>query len=159
MLRVVCLVSTLLAASCASTPAAMAPVDASLRIVSWNMEHLAAADGSGCRPRTEVDYAALRAMVQRLDADFEHIVRLKHWADLYLHEGVRDFAWAPARAIAFLRPFLVGGAVPHGLSVDAGFQIKRAAFDEMRAELKKDNEDELYELPLWPSDQCAVVFI
>ena len=40
-----------------------------LRIASWNLEHLAESDGSGCKPRTESDYAALRAMVGRLDAD------------------------------------------------------------------------------------------
>ena len=43
--------------------------DAGLRIASWNLEHLAEADGTGCRPRTEADYAALRAYAARLDAD------------------------------------------------------------------------------------------
>lgn len=33
------------------------------------MEHLAEADNSGCRPRTEADYAAMRGYVTRLDAD------------------------------------------------------------------------------------------
>ena len=33
------------------------------------MEHLAEADGSGCRPRSEADYAAMRAYVANLDAD------------------------------------------------------------------------------------------
>lgn len=58
----------LLAAACAST----LPIDdtpQSLRIVSWNLEHLAEANGSGCRPRQEEDYAALRAFADRLDAD------------------------------------------------------------------------------------------
>jgi endonuclease/exonuclease/phosphatase family metal-dependent hydrolase len=40
-----------------------------LRLATWNIEHLAAADGAGCRPRTQADYAALRAVVERLDAD------------------------------------------------------------------------------------------
>lgn len=38
-------------------------------LASWNMEHLAEADGSGCRPRTEADYAAMRAYVESLGAD------------------------------------------------------------------------------------------
>ncbi|ANB18726.1 endonuclease/exonuclease/phosphatase family protein [Dokdonella koreensis] len=40
-----------------------------LKIASWNLEHLAEADGSGCRPRTEADYAALRRYADQLDAD------------------------------------------------------------------------------------------
>lgn len=42
---------------------------ATLKLASWNMEHLAQADGSGCRPRSEADYAAMRAYVASLDAD------------------------------------------------------------------------------------------
>jgi len=33
------------------------------------MEHLAERDGTGCRPRTEADYAAMRGYVAELDAD------------------------------------------------------------------------------------------
>ena len=40
-----------------------------LVLASWNLEHLAAADGAGCRARTEADYAALRAEAAGLAAD------------------------------------------------------------------------------------------
>jgi len=40
-----------------------------LRLATWNIEHLAAADGAGCRPRTAADYARLRGVAERLDAD------------------------------------------------------------------------------------------
>lgn len=43
--------------------------DVGLRIVAWNMEHLAEADDSGCRPRTEADYQALRQFADTLEAD------------------------------------------------------------------------------------------
>lgn len=43
--------------------------DADLKIATWNLEHLAEADGSGCRPRSETDYAALRRYAEELDAD------------------------------------------------------------------------------------------
>lgn len=57
--------------SCAVAPIVPpAPtVAATLTIASWNMEHLAEADGTGCRPRTEADYAAMRDYLETLDAD------------------------------------------------------------------------------------------
>lgn len=40
-----------------------------LKLVSWNLEFLAEKDGSGCEPRVESDYAAMRRIVESLDAD------------------------------------------------------------------------------------------
>ncbi|MDQ3040455.1 MAG: endonuclease/exonuclease/phosphatase family protein [Pseudomonadota bacterium] len=38
-------------------------------MATWNMEHLAERNGSGCRPRTDADYAAMRDYVGALEAD------------------------------------------------------------------------------------------
>lgn len=43
--------------------------EAPLKVASWNLEHLAARDGQGCRPREEADYALLRRHAETLDAD------------------------------------------------------------------------------------------
>lgn len=59
----------LLAGACASAPRDGVVADAPLRIASWNLEHLAEANDSGCRPRTDDEYEALRAFAERLDAD------------------------------------------------------------------------------------------
>jgi endonuclease/exonuclease/phosphatase family metal-dependent hydrolase len=40
-----------------------------VKLAAWNIEHLAEANSSGCRPRTDADYAALRAYVDGLAAD------------------------------------------------------------------------------------------
>lgn len=45
------------------------PVAATLTLASWNMEHLAERNDSGCRPRGDADYAAMRAYADALDAD------------------------------------------------------------------------------------------
>ena len=61
----------LLATACAGAPGP-APTNAtvgSIKLASWNMEHLAERNGSGCRPRSEADYAAMRAYVDDLGAD------------------------------------------------------------------------------------------
>lgn len=65
-IALVSVVSALALAAC-SHVAPSSP--ATLKIASWNMEHLAEADGSGCRARTDSDYAAMREYVARLDAD------------------------------------------------------------------------------------------
>ena len=61
----------LLTVSCEGIPGrdgATAPA-ATITLASWNMEHLAEANGSGCRPRTDADYAAMRAYADALAAD------------------------------------------------------------------------------------------
>jgi endonuclease/exonuclease/phosphatase family metal-dependent hydrolase len=40
-----------------------------IRLATWNIEHLAERNGTGCRPRTDEDYAQLRAHAERLGAD------------------------------------------------------------------------------------------
>lgn len=61
----------LFAGACTGTPSPGTGPTAgpSLKLASWNMEHLAEANGSGCRPRTDADYAAMRAYVDGLGAD------------------------------------------------------------------------------------------
>jgi endonuclease/exonuclease/phosphatase family metal-dependent hydrolase len=51
---------------CNARAHAQAPV---LRLATWNLEHLAAAAGHGCRPRDEADYERLRHEAARLSAD------------------------------------------------------------------------------------------
>lgn len=49
--------------------AAPAPGERPLTLASWNLEFLAEKDGVGCAPRTAEDYAAMRPIANRLDAD------------------------------------------------------------------------------------------
>jgi endonuclease/exonuclease/phosphatase family metal-dependent hydrolase len=51
---------------------------AELMLATWNIEHLAAADGAGCRPRTERDYERLRDVVARLDADIVAVQEIQN---------------------------------------------------------------------------------
>jgi endonuclease/exonuclease/phosphatase family metal-dependent hydrolase len=57
--------------ACTGTPSpGTGPTSApALKLASWNMEHLAERNGSGCRPRTDADYAEMRAYVDGLGAD------------------------------------------------------------------------------------------
>lgn len=44
-------------------------VAGTLKLATWNLEHLAEHNGEGCRPRTDADYTALRAYADKLNAD------------------------------------------------------------------------------------------
>lgn len=57
-----------LLSGCAGTLPVSTP-EAPLKVASWNLEHLAARDGQGCRPREEADYALLRRHADALGAD------------------------------------------------------------------------------------------
>lgn len=58
-------------AGCASPPRDEARLsqERTIKIATWNLEHLAERDGTGCRPRTEDDYATLRRHAAALGAD------------------------------------------------------------------------------------------
>lgn len=62
---------TLFAGACTGTlnPSGEPSPSPTIRLAAWNIEHLAEADGTGCRPRTAADYAALREYVADLNAD------------------------------------------------------------------------------------------
>ena len=61
----------LFAGACTGTPSpGTGPTSGpTLKLASWNMEHLAERNGSGCRPRTDADYVTMRAYVDGLGAD------------------------------------------------------------------------------------------
>lgn len=59
----------LLASACSAPRPRPAAAPATLTLASWNMEHLAQRNNSGCRPRGDADYAAMRAYAEALDAD------------------------------------------------------------------------------------------
>lgn len=61
----------LFGSACTGTPGPGTGPNAgpTLKLAAWNMEHLAERNGSGCRPRTDADYAAMRTYVENLGAD------------------------------------------------------------------------------------------
>lgn len=59
-----------LAISCVAFAAAPArAAEGPIKIATWNLENLAEANGTGCRPRDDADYGKLRNYAERLDAD------------------------------------------------------------------------------------------
>jgi len=69
--RIPILIAASVLAGCVQTPPGEvpAPADRPLKVATWNLEHLAENDGTGCRPRSETDYAELRRQADLLNAD------------------------------------------------------------------------------------------
>lgn len=63
------------------TPTGSGPVlDRPIKVATWNVEHLAEQNDTGCRPRTDADYADLRRHVAALDADVIAIQEVENQA-------------------------------------------------------------------------------
>jgi endonuclease/exonuclease/phosphatase family metal-dependent hydrolase len=60
--------ASLLGCAPAQTPD-LGTANPTIRLATWNLEHLAANNGTGCRARTDADYQALREHADRLGAD------------------------------------------------------------------------------------------
>ena len=120
----------LLTGSCSGIPDrdADAAHASTITLASWNMEHLAERNDSGCRPRTDADYAAMRAYVDALAAD---VIAFQEVESRAAAERVFD----PARynieieqRIGTGRKGECGGADRAGLTVNAqrtGFAIRK----------------------------------
>ena len=114
----------LIAALLAWTPTLAPAAEQILKLVSWNLEHLAAQDRQGCRPRDSSAYAAIRRYLERLGADvvaFQEVQnraaarRAFPAADYDIHISNR-----PARKFESCR-----GNDNRGLMQRAGFAVRK----------------------------------
>lgn len=65
-----------------------------------------------------------------------HIERLYGWANIYMHAGLKQYAWSPLAALAYLHPFLIGGRHSRGWSVHAGIRASRGVVREVQQEVE-----------------------
>jgi hypothetical protein len=90
---------------------------------------------------------------------FENIKRINSWANLFMHYGFKFYAWAPARVLEYIRPFLIGGTVVNGTrTVDSGVVATQSAFDRVRTEIRTRVEAEVkFDIALDNPKYCDVV--
>lgn len=111
---------------CAPLPQTNTQEAPAWRIATWNLEHLAEADGTGCRPRQEADYADLRRHAATLDAD---VIAFQEVESKAAAERVFD----PAKYDIVIsgRPQTARGGTCHGAAgqsirhQDVGFAIRK----------------------------------
>ncbi|MES2858612.1 MAG: endonuclease/exonuclease/phosphatase family protein [Pseudomonadota bacterium] len=139
----------LLASACMPFPErdAERPREATLKLAAWNMEHLAERNGSGCRPRSDADYAAMRGYADALGAD---VIALQEVESKAAAQRVFD----PARYTVVIeersgtgRSGECGGSAGAGRTINAqrtGFAVRNGiAFDRQPdvTELQVGNPD------------------
>ena len=123
-------------AGCVGGPPATEREAGPLRLAAWNIEHLAEANGTGCRPRTDADYQALRAYAEVLDADVIAVQEVESKAAV---ERVFD----PSRYVVVVEDRVAsgrGGACrgEDGLTIRdqrTGFAIRKGIAFERQADL------------------------
>ena len=127
----------LLTGSCSGIPdrASDATPAPTITVASWNMEHLAERNGSGCRPRTDADYAAMRAYLDALAAD---VIAFQEVESRAAAERVFDpaiYSIEIEQRVGTGRKGECGGSDRPGLTVNAqrtGFAIRKGiAFDRL----------------------------
>ncbi|KZN29356.1 MULTISPECIES: endonuclease/exonuclease/phosphatase family protein [Pseudoalteromonas] len=77
---------TLLTSACNATNPSDIQSDAGLRIVTWNIEHLAADNTKGCKPRTQNEISALKKYASSLEADviaFQEVGSIKALENIF----------------------------------------------------------------------------
>lgn len=97
-----------------------------LTIATWNIEHLAAENGQGCKARTDADYATLRGHAEALAAD---VVAFQEVEDARAAERVfpRD-RWTvimSARPDTVREGYCRGASGPRIRKQDVGFAIRK----------------------------------
>lgn len=128
--------ATALAVLLAAPLAALAPMPApaadgvGLTLATWNIEHLAAADGAGCRPRSAADYQRLRDVAARLDADIIAVQEVQNTDALarVFDPAVYDLVVSPRREEGRSRCRGMDGQ--RRLAQRTGFAIHRQALRE-----------------------------
>lgn len=122
MLRFVPLVALLALANCVTSNRAYP----SVRLATWNLEHLAARNGEGCRPRTNADYETLRQHAAQLGADVVALQEVENAA-----AAARVFPESHWVIVMSDRPggsrggFCRGTVGPKILKQDVGFAIRK----------------------------------
>lgn len=62
---------------------------------------------------------------------FQHVERLYGWANIYMHAGLKQYAWSPIYALHYLRPFILAPAGTYNMN--AGIRAKRGVVKQVQA--------------------------
>ena len=87
----------------------------------------------------------------------QHIERLYGWANIYMHAGIKQYAWSSIVALYYLKAFLLGGVHRKGSSVYAGISAKASTVRQVQAKVESGIDKQRYTLVKIEPAQCDIV--
>ncbi|WP_298372558.1 hypothetical protein [Azospirillum sp.] len=84
--------------------------------------------------------------------------RINGWANMYLHSGLKEYAWVSPRVLEYLADFLLGGDSAPGYvsTVNSGVIMDEKTFQEIRMEIERNCAPKFKLFALDP-ERCALV--
>lgn len=105
-----------------------------------------------------LDAAKLQQAEIKFPVKLENIERINSWCNMYLHSGIKNYAWCAPRLLKFLRNFLLGGPAPgYHFTDKAGIIITQSAFDTIRDSIRQNHEGSKFTLYLLDPCDCLAV--
>jgi hypothetical protein len=94
-----------------------------------------------------------------LPVSFENLQRIYGWSNLYMHGGVKLYAWCPSRTLEYVHTFVIGSAPGYLATGKAGIQLPRATLLEIQRDVEAANDPARYEVVKWTPEDCEAVLI
>ena len=104
-----------------------------------------------------IDAIKLHKHAISFSVPLEHIERLYGWANIYMHSGFKQYTWSPIYALAYLRPFLVGGQHLTGMSVDAGITAPYGVVKQVQSVVESRIGKTRYSLVVDDPSDCDLI--
>ena len=104
-----------------------------------------------------IDAIKLHKHAISFSVPLEHIERLYGWANIYMHSGFKQYTWSPIYALAYLRPFLVGGQHLTGMSVDAGITAPYGVVKQVQSVVESRIGKTRYSLVVDDPSHCDLI--
>lgn len=123
---------------------------------------IAKVDSSGTQhpiPLSEI-ITVLERFSNRLDMTIPlcSLKRINGWANMYLHSGFKEYAWAAPRVLEYLSTFLLGGRPAPGYlaTVNGGVITDKETFRQIREQLQQRYEPD-FQLLAHAQEHCDLV--
>jgi len=91
---------------------------------------------------------------------FENIQRIYGWCNLYMHLGLKLYAWCAPRVLEYALPFAIGGSAPgYAYSTRAGIQLPRTVILDVQNEVEALNNPGKYDIIKLTPEECDAILL
>ncbi|MGB3740239.1 MAG: hypothetical protein WA948_12925 [Pontixanthobacter sp.] len=83
------------------------------------------------------------------------IERLYGWANIYVHSGLKQYAWSPMHALRYTRPFLLGVELQKGFDANSGIRAKVGTISKVQKVIEDGIDKKRFDLVAIDPAHCA----